>query len=35
MEAEKNNPDEYETEEAKKEKFPNHGLELWGIGYVY
>ena len=34
MEAEKNNPDEYETEEVKKERFPSHGLELWGIGYV-
>ena len=25
---------EFETEEAKKEKFPEHGMELWGIGYV-
>lgn len=34
MKSEVNNQDEFETEESKKEKFPNHGLELWGIGYV-
>lgn len=28
------NADEFETEEAKREKFPNHGMEIWGIGYV-
>lgn len=34
MRAEAENQDEDETEETKKEKFPNHGMELWGIGYV-
>ena len=34
LRAETENLDEDETEESKKEKFPNHGMELWGIGYV-
>jgi hypothetical protein len=34
MRSEVDNTDEFETEEAKKERFPNHGLELWGIGYI-
>lgn len=34
MNSEIDNPDEFETEEHKRQKFPNHGLELWGIGYV-
>jgi len=34
MKSEIDNPDEFETEESKKAKFPNHGLQLWGIGYV-
>jgi hypothetical protein len=34
MRSEVDNQDEFETEEAKKERFPDHGLELWGIGYV-
>eukprot|EP00347_Sterkiella_histriomuscorum_P010062 403338831 len=34
LQSEVNNQDEFEDEESKKEKFPNHGLELWGIGYV-
>lgn len=34
LRAETDNQDEDETEETKKEKFPNHGMELWGIGYV-
>jgi len=34
MRSELDNQDEFETEEAKKEKFPDHGLEIWGIGYV-
>jgi hypothetical protein len=25
---------EFESEESKKEKFPDHGMEIWGIGYV-
>ena len=28
------NADEFETEEAKKEKFTTHGTEIWGIGYI-
>lgn len=34
MQSEVNNQDEYESEEHKKQKFPDHGMELWGIGYV-
>ncbi len=26
--------DKYDSEESKKELFPHHGMELWGIGYV-
>ena len=34
MQSELENQDEFESEEVKKERFPEHGLELWGIGYV-
>ena len=26
--------EETEPEEAKKQRFPSHGLEIWGIGYM-
>lgn len=34
MRSEVDNEDEFESEETKKERFPDHGLELWGIGYI-
>jgi len=26
--------DEFEAEESKRQRFPGHGLEIWGLGYV-
>jgi hypothetical protein len=26
--------EEFESEETKKEKFSEHGVEIWGIGYI-
>lgn len=31
---EEEDAEEFETEEAKRERFPDHGTELWGIGYL-